>query len=180
MTVWTPTQDAELTQLWADKLSAVEIGQRMRKNKNQIIGRVHRLKLPARNSMIGAGSRPWIWTADKRSRLTVLRTAGWTARMIAADLNLTCRQVESRIQNMRKGTVRTAPVVKRALSAPPPAPVPRPVVVRRPIVTGVSGCQWIDGDPLIDPTKCGVDRLAGSAWCPAHHARAYVKIKGAA
>lgn len=47
-TTWTAAEDAQLRQLWAEGLTATAMGERMGKNKNMILGRVHRLKLPSR------------------------------------------------------------------------------------------------------------------------------------
>jgi hypothetical protein len=59
---WTPERDAELREYWAGDLSASQIGAKMAMNKNQIIGRAHRLKLPLRgvpvNISRGVVSRP--------------------------------------------------------------------------------------------------------------------------
>jgi hypothetical protein len=59
---WTPERDAELREHWAGDLSASQIGAKMAMNKNQIIGRAHRLKLPLRgvpvNISRGMVSRP--------------------------------------------------------------------------------------------------------------------------
>lgn len=35
-----------------------------------------------------------------------------------------------------------------------------------------STCQWIEGTPE-DGSKCGAPARPDSAYCPAHHARAY-------
>lgn len=54
-----PTLDDTLRRLWAEGHTTAEIGRRMGLNKNQVIGRVHRLKLPARMSaMHQFGPRP--------------------------------------------------------------------------------------------------------------------------
>lgn len=45
---WTPEQDAALAQHWAAGLTCTQIGAAMGLNKNQVIGRAHRLQLPAR------------------------------------------------------------------------------------------------------------------------------------
>jgi hypothetical protein len=59
---WTPERDAELREHWAGDLSASQIGAKMAMNKNQIISRAHRLKLPLRgvpvNISRGVVSRP--------------------------------------------------------------------------------------------------------------------------
>jgi GcrA cell cycle regulator len=51
-TAWTPEQDARLQELWGMGLSAAAIGRAMGCTKNAIVGRSHRLKLPARPSPI--------------------------------------------------------------------------------------------------------------------------------
>jgi hypothetical protein len=50
VSLWTVQQDARLRELWAGDLSATQIGMAMGMNKNQIIGRVHRLGLPQRGT----------------------------------------------------------------------------------------------------------------------------------
>lgn len=47
-----PRRDPELRRLWAEGLSGSEIADRMKLTKNAVIGRVHRLNLPARRSPI--------------------------------------------------------------------------------------------------------------------------------
>lgn len=57
---WPPERDAALMQLWADRgLSAAEIGRRLGISKNAVVGRSHRLRLPARPSpIIRNGDKP--------------------------------------------------------------------------------------------------------------------------
>ena len=59
---WTPKRDAELREHWAGDLSSAQIGAKMGMNKNQVIGRAHRLRLPLRgvpvNISRGMVSRP--------------------------------------------------------------------------------------------------------------------------
>lgn len=45
---WTDDRHDELKLLWADGLSASEIGEKWGVSRNSIIGKVHRLKLPKR------------------------------------------------------------------------------------------------------------------------------------
>lgn len=53
---WTKEEDALLTKLWGDgKLSAPEIGRKVGRNKNAVIGRAHRLGLGRKKS---GGSKP--------------------------------------------------------------------------------------------------------------------------
>ena len=49
---WTQDRVDTLTKLWAEGLSASEIGRRMEVSKNAVIGKAHRLGLPSRPSPI--------------------------------------------------------------------------------------------------------------------------------
>jgi GcrA cell cycle regulator len=53
-----PTRDTELIRLWSSNLSTAEIGKAMKLTKYTIIGRAHRLNLPARPSPIRRGGPP--------------------------------------------------------------------------------------------------------------------------
>ncbi|MCA0451754.1 MAG: GcrA cell cycle regulator, partial [Proteobacteria bacterium] len=58
---WTPEQISELTRLWGEGLTTAEIGKRLGISKNAVVGKAHRLNLPARPSPIrreGAGGAP--------------------------------------------------------------------------------------------------------------------------
>ena len=46
---WTAEEDAALADLWSQNLSAPEIGARLNRNKNQVLGRAHRLGLPPKS-----------------------------------------------------------------------------------------------------------------------------------
>jgi GcrA cell cycle regulator len=50
--VWTVEMEDELRQMWAEGLTANEIAKRLDVSKNSIVGKVHRLCLPARPSPI--------------------------------------------------------------------------------------------------------------------------------
>lgn len=52
---WQPPDDATLAELWASGLSATKIGAAMGRTKSGIIGRSHRLGLPARGSPLFNG-----------------------------------------------------------------------------------------------------------------------------
>lgn len=41
------------------------------------------------------------------------------------------------------------------------------------------GCQWIAGDPQIDPSKCGKPVSPGSPYCQPHHELCHEPLKGA-
>lgn len=51
---WTPERTNALMELWNQGLSTSEIGRRLNVTKNAVVGKVHRLNLPKRNSPIQA------------------------------------------------------------------------------------------------------------------------------
>lgn len=62
---WSAERDMQLAALWAEGFTASEIARRMDTSKNAVIGRVHRLRLPKRNSPLHRPKKPappTIWT----------------------------------------------------------------------------------------------------------------------
>lgn len=55
---WTPERIDELTQLWNSGHSASAIGKRLGVSKNAVVGKAHRLNLPARPSPIRREAKP--------------------------------------------------------------------------------------------------------------------------
>ena len=55
---WTDDTIRELRQLWSEGHSTAEIGRRMGVTKNTVVGKAHRLDLPARPSPIRSGGSP--------------------------------------------------------------------------------------------------------------------------
>ena len=55
---WTDDTIRELRQLWSEGHSTAEIGRRMGISKNAVVGKAHRLDLPARPSPIRTGGSP--------------------------------------------------------------------------------------------------------------------------
>jgi GcrA cell cycle regulator len=55
---WTDGRVRELRQLWSEGHSTAEIGRRMGISKNAVVGKAHRLDLPARPSPIRTGGSP--------------------------------------------------------------------------------------------------------------------------
>lgn len=51
---WTPERVSSLMALWGEGVSTSEIGRRLGVTKNAVVGKVHRLGLPKRNSPIKA------------------------------------------------------------------------------------------------------------------------------
>lgn len=49
---WSKAMERELKQMWAEKISTVEIGRRLGVTKNSVVGKAHRMELPERDSPI--------------------------------------------------------------------------------------------------------------------------------
>jgi hypothetical protein len=161
---WSPERDAQLTALWMQttpELSAAEIGRVMRLNKNQIVGRKHRLGLPNRETPI----RPPAATTS----------GGGAGHAPARACHHAARRSEA---------APTSPPDSRARpgGASPPVPSPLPgrvlaVASRAPFPARATSfaraCQfplWGKERPPSPPLFCGKETIAGSSYCADCHA----------
>src|SRR5215472_2238771 len=133
---WTEEKIAELRILWAEGLSTAEIGRRINVSKNAVVGKAHRLDLPARPSPIRRdgprlSSRP------------------------PAPRRITGPTLPPLVTSLASGLIAAAPL---ATAIPAPAarpPVAEPVVVAKaPPPRSVGGyiprpmaCCWPIGEP---------------------------------
>jgi GcrA cell cycle regulator len=62
---WTEERTARLTELWAEGVSASEIGTELGINKNAVIGKAHRMKLTPRKSSKPPGPHHLRWGPKK-------------------------------------------------------------------------------------------------------------------
>jgi GcrA cell cycle regulator len=132
---WTDEQVDLLRELWSLGLSSGKIAVRMERSKNAVVGKVHRLNLPARPSPIVRDGPRTPRRAPRAPRVTLpaLRVAH-----------------------------APAPVVAHR-----PAPAPR--------YGRVEPCCWPIGEPRKPGFRfCDEASVAGSVYCPVHHATAYV------
>jgi hypothetical protein len=155
-TSWSDAEIEQLRQLWAAGKTASEIAALIPgKTRNAIIGRVHRDRHAPRPSPIaGRVTKPREPTPEKLARPARVQTRPLKPSEIKAP-RLT---VDGRIW--------------RSGSAPSVTPAPK-LLPPEVSILGPGTCQWIEGDPQIDPTKCGARALLGKAWCPDHHTRCY-------
>ncbi len=82
---WTDERIAILTKLWAEGLSAAEIGKRLEITKNSVVGKVHRLGLPKRQSPIKRteGKAPAPKKRKKAEKPQIITMAALTSSMCA-------------------------------------------------------------------------------------------------
>jgi GcrA cell cycle regulator len=164
---WTTETIARLRALWDEGHSTAEIGRRLGVSKNAVVGKAHRLDLPARPSPIrrdGSGAAP-------RTR-SPRRVAGPTLPPLVSTHG--GGPVAPRPQPM------PARPLAATLVAPRPAPVapaPRVQVAPRPFARTVA-CCWPIGEPGTKSFRfCDGDALLGKPYCHEHAQLAYVKVR---
>jgi GcrA cell cycle regulator len=145
--VWTEEAIARLRMLWAEGHSASEIGRRLGVSKNAVVGKVHRLGLPARPSPIrrdGSGGAP--------RRPAPHRVTGPTLPPLSS------------ISDMAPGPKRSVsirPIPARAVTPPAPKLTTNP-------------CAWPIGEPRSANFRyCDKPTYLGRVYCPEHSAIAY-------
>jgi GcrA cell cycle regulator len=152
-----------LRALWAEGHSTAEIGRRMGVSKNAVVGKAHRLNLPARPSPIRrdvvAAPKP---APARRHTLPPLRAAlrEPLPQIVAAPMR-------------QPAPVMTAAPPAAVAATRPVAAAPRPF----PRVGGKS-CCWPIGEPGTSSfTFCTAEAMVAKPYCPEHAAIAYVKVR---
>lgn len=153
---WTAEAIETLRALWAEGHSTAEIGRRMGISKNAVVGKAHRLNLPARPSPIRRDGEAVARTpAPRRTLLPVVRQPAAPPVV-------------------RQPAPQPAPVVRIA----PPAPVAAAPVVRAFPRLSSRNCCWPLGEPgTKDFRFCDSGAIPGKPYCPEHAAVAYVKAR---
>jgi GcrA cell cycle regulator len=167
---WTTEMIARLRALWDEGHSTAEIGRRLGVSKNAVVGKAHRLDLPARPSPIrrdGSGATP-------RTR-SPRRVAGPTLPPLVST------HAGASAQAPRPAAMQPRPVAA-PLATPRPvavaaAPAPRMQVAPRPFARTVA-CCWPIGEPGTKSFRfCDADALLGKPYCHEHAQLAYVKVR---
>jgi len=155
---WSAEAIEQLRALWAEGPSTAEIGRRMGISKNAVVGKAHRLHLPARPSPI------------QREQIHALAAApgtGEAPRPVAASAPPVPRPVP---------VPRVAPA-----PAPTPAPVMRaapPAVVRPFQRSSARNCCWPIGEPGTPEFRfCTGEAMPTKPYCLEHASIAYVKAR---
>lgn len=151
---WTNEAIDRLRAFWAEGHSTAEIGRRMGISKNAVVGKAHRLDLPARPSPIRRDpTTPRPVATGRRPTLPPLRAA----------LPAAPRREEPK------------PAATPVILAMPPKPSS---VVRAFPRASSKSCCWPIGEPGTKGFRfCADPALGGKPYCPAHAALAYVRVK---
>jgi GcrA cell cycle regulator len=160
---WTEETIARLRGLWDEGHSTAEIGRRMGISKNAVVGKAHRLNLPARPSPIKRDA-----ASGQAVPAPARRVSGPTLPCLAA--------VEE--------TAPVAPVVAASLPAPPPSPRPAPAPVLRAVPPAsrpaprAATCCWPIGEPGTPSFRfCDQAAAGGRPYCEEHAQIAYVRVR---
>ncbi len=163
---WAEETISRLRTLWDEGLSTAEIGRRLGVSKNAVVGKAHRLDLPARPSPIrrdGGSGRVTRRSAPRRVAGPTLPPLTSTSPMTAAGVG---QPMMPRMAPM--ATPKPPPVAPVARVAPPP---PRPYGR---IVT----CCWPIGEPGTRSFRfCDDASEPGKPYCTEHAKLAYVKVR---
>ena len=146
---WNEETIARIRALWAEGLSTAEIGRRMGITKNAVVGKAHRLNLPARPSPIRRvpGEKP------AARRAAPKRAVGPTLPALDS-------------------------VPRSQAASPRPAVVLRPVPAQPRPAGRVSSCCWPLGEPGTPAFRfCGDPTMPAKPYCEEHVALAYVKVR---
>src|SRR5690242_14792314 len=148
---WTDETIVRLRSLWDEGHSTAEIGRRLGVSKNAVVGKAHRLDLPARPSPIRRDGTP----GAKPRRPAARRASGPTLPPLSSTSGSSTAE---------------AP---RPLPLPPPlarpvAPAPLPARVQ--VVPRTYGrtiaCCWPLGEPGTASFRfCGADSMPGKPYC---------------
>jgi GcrA cell cycle regulator len=151
---WSVEAIERLRALWAEGHSTAEIGRRMGISKNAVVGKAHRLSLPARPSPIRR--EPGQAAAPRPQPVRAPRVAVPPARGLVPPV---------------------APAAPVAV-APRAVAAPMPVVRAFSRTTSSRACCWPIGEPGQPGFRfCSGAALTGKPYCPEHAAVAYVKAR---
>jgi GcrA cell cycle regulator len=165
---WADDTIVRLRELWSEGHSTAEIGRRLGVSKNAVVGKAHRLDLPARPSPIRReGERPAPRPAPPRRfsgpTLPPLSSAALATPPAAA---LPPPPLPPRPPIA--ATPRPAmPTPARVVLPPPPRPYGR-------VIT----CCWPIGEPGTRSFRfCDAESVPGKPYCSEHAQLAYVKVR---
>jgi GcrA cell cycle regulator len=160
---WAEETIVRLRALWDEGHSTAEIGRRLGVSKNAVVGKAHRLDLPARPSPIRRGG-----SGEGRTprRSASRRIAGPTLPPLSST-----GLVAMAGPAMAPGA---PPQVVRPTPAPPPRALPPPPRPYGRVIT----CCWPIGEPGTRSfCFCDAASVPGKPYCDDHAQLAYVRVR---
>ena len=189
---WTDAVILNLRALWDEGLSTAEIGRRLGVTKNAVVGKAHRLELPARPSPIRRGAVAVV--APRRAIGPTLPSMELVEATLPTDERFADHAVVSVVPATSEASAQLqAPSLPMAEVGQPArvaaAPLEKPlaqglrsVPVLRPAASPrrmrVVACCWPIGEPGTRSFRfCDAESLAGKPYCESHAQLAYVKVR---
>lgn len=199
VTSWTDDLDRWLCDLWREGVTTTEIGLRMGRSKNSVVGRVHRI---ARRYGLEPRANPIGMTAAQQKQTRKPRPVGASVQAMIARLR---PSAEAKRDKMAGGLA-SRPAASARPPSVAPQPAPEPSAISSLVTAGGAnspevaarvtnpppprafledrGCQyplWADKAPP-DHRYCGKDRHVSpegkrSSWCAHHFATVFVPRK---
>lgn len=166
--LWTAQQDAELTRRQLAGEPYAVIAAAMGKTKNAVVGRAHRLGLPARPSPIqgaGGGAGKGAASVVTAAALGLSRAGAFSDR--------------GRATNALRGATLVALEVSPAPAAQREGQIIPAQVVALPPTSRTHKCQWPMWGDDERPTMrfCEAPAVEARPYCPAHCRAAYVPVR---
>jgi GcrA cell cycle regulator len=195
---WAEEIIIRLRELWSEGHSTAEIGRRLGVSKNAVVGKAHRLDLPARPSPIRReGERPTSRPGPSRRlagpTLPPLSSTGLSGTALSsAALGDTGALAPSGTALGGPAFASAAPATALSGASLPPRPpvviAPRPVAAPARTMTSpataprpygrVITCCWPIGEPGTRSFRfCDAESVPGKPYCSAHAQLAYVKVR---
>lgn len=171
MVEWNEETIARLRDLWATEMSAGAIGREMGISKNAVVGKAHRLNLPARESPLP--KRQFDQPRKPKHETARVRTAGLHVpqgtQVLQGDTLAAFGAALSVLQQQEPDAL--------AVTPPPVSPGHVNQTLKTTFRAAPAGkCQWPMGNGK--PWKfCHSATSAGRSYCSEHAALAYVKLK---
>ena len=161
---WAEETIVRLRTLWDEGLSTAEIGRRLGVSKNAVVGKAHRLDLPARPSPIrrdGGSGRIARRSAPRR-------VAGPTLPPLSSSTSMSAATPGQPVLT-RMAPIQKPPTVTPVARVTPPAPRPYGRIVT---------CCWPIGEPGTRSFRfCDDASEPGKPYCTEHAKLAYVKVR---
>ncbi|HEY3848215.1 MAG TPA: GcrA family cell cycle regulator [Acetobacteraceae bacterium] len=172
---WADETIVRLRELWSEGHSTAEIGRRLGVSKNAVVGKAHRLDLPARPSPIRReGERPPSRPCPPRRftgpSLPPLSSTS-VSSMALGSAGLTPAQPAAQLPPRPPVIIAPRPAPLPRVAQPPASPPPRPY-------GRVITCCWPIGEPGTRSFRfCDGASVPGKPYCLEHAQLAYVKVR---
>jgi GcrA cell cycle regulator len=175
--LWSPDEISRLIALWPI-LSAGQIGRRLCKTRNAVIGKVHRLRTAGEIKKDKPPLVAKLWRAEQIDKLIELWPT-MSARQIAVELHMSRRLVVDKAHQLRaQGLLKRRPKLRKqngrhyVWQPKPEPPWPPSSAIMCPcslVELQSHQCKWPFGDPRQhDFYFCGAVRFAEGPYCRRH------------